>query len=462
MSNTKPSKKIITGFNLFLLKMFTDELIDNAANYLLSYAKAENGFFSQNVGVGRGATPATANAILALYVADKVSADRLNNLLDELFTFQYSSQAKYAYSFCTEEVSSCWATAKALHTILVINPKGINQSRVVYALKWLVESRNDDFGWGYRKNDPSRPYYTFFATQALAEAWALTTDEVFKKDCEKSLKETHDYIIKSRRKDGLWTNGQGDKACPVNTLMAMATLKLVEPFSPLTPADLQHWPSATFFIKESFTSPASWEGLTWNEPGIAYKRIEPFPPGKIDILLNIFDPFDEVIVFLVGWIRKNVIAVDKNSVGWLPIQAESDKPYSWSTAKCLLGLASFRNQISLYSKVKLHATLQERIGRQWKIVNKRIFTGSIISYAALSSGLYLFIIYNSLGKSFNKFFSQAVEFKDLADSVTSVILLFLPLLFIWAFTVDFIRHGTVNFTKIFTTIKTKIDKIKIE
>lgn len=372
--------------------MHTDELINNASNFLLKYAKAENGFYSQNIGIGRGSTPSTANAILALYTSEKMSDDALDNFIEELFSFQYSSQAKYAYSFCTEEVSSNWSTSKATYTILKTLPKYINQSRVIYALNWLIENRNDDFGWGYRKNDPSRPYYTFFVAQALLEARSLTQDEKLSVKYENILGEIHIYLS-SCRKGGLWENGSENEVCPINTLMAMATLKLIEPFSRRNSSDLKHWESSLSFIKENFMNSNIWKNWTWDEPGIAFKKIEPFPPGKIDILLNIYDPFDEVIIYLINWIRNNAIFADNESIGWLPPQSKSGAPYSWSTARCLLGLSCFKRSIQNNNILKDDNFQGTEVGGRWKIVNKELFTISMYFYAFILSIFYAVIIY---------------------------------------------------------------------
>lgn len=437
--------------------MHTDELINNASNFLLNYAKAENGFFSQNTGIGRGSTPSTANAILALYSSKTISDDTLNNLIEELFSFQYSSQAKYAYSFCTEEVSSNWSTSKAIYVILKTYPKYLNQSRVTYALDWLIENRNDDFGWGYRKNDPSRPYYTFFVAQALLEARYLLQDENLSLKYEKILEEIHLYLSNSCRKDGLWTNGSGNEICPINTLMAMATLKLIEPFSLRNNSDLKHWESSLSFIKENFMNSNLWKNWTWDEPGIAYKKIEPFPPGKVDILLNLYDPFDEVVIYLISWIRKNVIFVDKVSIGWLPPQSKVDKPYSWSTARCLSSLSSFKSSIQNCDRLKDDDFLGTKTGVKWKYVNKKLFTVSMYSYAIILTIFYSILVYKFINFPINNLF----DFKDLTNILGSFFLIIFPIILLWIFTFTFVNQGAVKMSEIFQTVKGKIDKIKI-
>jgi hypothetical protein len=431
----------------------TDELVDKAANFLLKYAKAETGFYSQGIGVGRGATPTTANAILALYDAGKISKDSLDNLIEELFTFQYPPEARYAYTFCIEEISSNWSTAKAVYTILKTSPQKINQSRITLALEWLTENRNNDNGWGYRKNDPSRPYYTFFAAQALLEAWLLTVEPGLKAKYEDVLNKICSYLTRCRLEDGTWTDGQGDTACPVNTLMAMATLRLLERVSGFSPESSKDWESSLTFIKENFMNPETWKNLSWEEPGISFKRIEPFPPGKIDILLNVIDPFDELIVYLIGWIRKNVIVVDHDSIGWLPVQAGAGKPYSWSVARILLSLSSFKRSVASYNKLKLIQPLEEKVGAKWRFVNKSTFKLSLVFYASLITILSLVITGMLLKDLFLPF-----EFKKVADNIFLLVLIVFLLSSLWVFTINFMKRGRANILEILSRVRHKMKR----
>lgn len=437
--------------------MFTlEELIDRASNFLLKYAKAETGFYSQSIGVGRGATPATANAILALHEAGKIFRDNVENLIEELFTFQYPPDARYAYTFCTEEVSSNWSTAKAIYTVLKTSPQKINHFRIIFALDRLIENRNSDNGWGYRKGDPSRPYYTFFAVQALLEAWFLTKDPRLRAHYEEVLEKASSYLTHCRLEDGTWTNGQGTTPCPVNTLMAMATLRLLERISGPISGSTKEWEFSLSFVRQSFMDPGTWERLSWDEPGISFKRIEPFPPGKIDILLNVVDPFDEVIVYLLGWIRKNVIVVDDSSVGWLPVQAKGEMPYSWSVARVLLSLASFKSSIVNYEKLRPDLSLEEKVGAKWKLVDRKLFQCTLIFYASLLSALLLVAIGFFMKSLFVPF-----RVENLVGNVSLLVVTVFLLSSLWLFTVNFVRKGSVNIVEIFTKVRDRIKRWSI-
>ncbi len=431
------------------------DLVGRSCRFLLRDAKAENGFYSQNVGVGRGATPATANAILALDAVGRLSDGERENLLNELFTFQYSAQAKYAYSFCTEEVSSNWSTAKAVYAVLQVAPERASESRVVYALDWLLEHRNADGGWGYRKNDPSRPYYTYFAVQALCRAWSSVTDVKLRSRYENALVSVDALLASSRGSDGLWSNGEGIRPCPVNTLMAIAAARSSWPVVQRASTD---WEDGTVleFIRGAFMSPERWESLTWDEPGIAFKRIEPFPPGKIDTILHVFDPYDDLVVYLIGWIRRNAIEHGQDAVGWQPPQSTSKTPYSWSTARCLLSLAGFQEavQTSVRAGRKQPAEVPRvALGERWQVVDRRAFMWVLYGYALLFTLLYVAWIARVVRGAVESLLSQAFRFIDLADFVGSVFLWVFPVVLLWAFTLRLAKKGSVRPGDVFASVK---------
>lgn len=440
----------------------TDSLINKASEFLLKYAKAENGFYSQDIKVGRGATPATSNAILALVYSGKIAKNELDNLIEELFTFQYSSRAKYAYSFCTEEVSSNWSTSKAISTIILTSPEKANLSKCVHAIDWLIENKNDDFGWGYRRNDPSRPYYTHFAAEAIIAMWKLTQNDILKEKYENTLEKINNYLINKRSWEGLWSNGQGNDPCPVNTLMALSTLKKLECIKPSNKNILNNQDHSIKFIKKYFMNPQTWTKLTWDEPGIAYKRIEPFPPGKIDTLLNLLDPFDELIIYLIGWIRDNAVTYKSDAIGWLPTQSDSKTPYSWSTARCIISLVYFKERIINGNIIPIKEKGRFVLSKKWKIVDKHLFVISNILTTIFLSILYISIVNLYIGESLRSIIKTPFDYKNIADSVTSIIIFLVPLLLIWIFSITFSRSGEVDFKRLFLKVKGVFGKYRLD
>ncbi|MCD6357783.1 MAG: hypothetical protein J7L75_04310, partial [Thermoproteales archaeon] len=161
-----------------------------------------------------------------------------------------------------------------------------------------------------------------------------------------------------------------------------------------------------------------------------------------------------VIIYLISWIRRNVIVVDEHSIGWLPVQAKTKKPYSWATARCLLSLACFRSSIAGYDKLvkpEIERPLQIKIARKWKIVDKKTFSVSLLFYAFAISVLYFVLLRASIKELFAPF-----ELKNAGNILKSFIFISFPIILLWAFSIIFMKRGRIDILRIFLKVGKKV------
>jgi nucleoside phosphorylase len=329
-----------------------DKILQKSANFLKCYAKDKNGygFFAQEPDSEYSfcVATSTANAILALFKSDFIDKNTLSIYIDELLNFQFK-EGNYKFCFCKEERPSCWATAKSVYVILETTPEKYNSLDIQGALKWLIENKNIDNGWGYIKGKISRPFYTFYVLQVLSKALKLDGRNQ-KKIYENQIQQTYTYLINSYKKE-YWSNGTDERPCPINSLFAVASLKIISetvPSNDIYKENLETIKKETFdLINDKLKVVNEWSNLSWKETQGGYtKLIEPFPPGKVDVLLYIDRKiYCDLIKNLIGYLYSNIINVDDNNIGWKVGEGEG-LPYSWTTAKSMLSFLEYKNAFS--------------------------------------------------------------------------------------------------------------------
>jgi len=314
-------------------------VIESACTFLLNYARTKDGFYPQQVGIEeKPVTPTTAVAILALYKTKKLAEHDYNTYIHMLLNLKDRTEK----SFCVNEGLSSWATAKALITLLSVDPNVVCNEDILA----LIKLQNEDGGWGYRPGYISRPFYTYFATKALI--LYLNANDLKRRNIktemieavEKSLKKANKFLQKIQLND-VWPRETGDKRpCPVATVMALGSLKLIQQYFKSEVRNADIFETSYLFIQK-LTKVKEWDRYGFGESGVAF-YVQPAPVDVIPVILEIYGKC-EIALYLVRWLIKNCKEY-KGTLGWCPLACkENENPYVWTTANAILSLQEWLN-----------------------------------------------------------------------------------------------------------------------
>lgn len=311
--------------------------------YLLkTYGRTENGFYPQIIGQGEAVAPSTANCIDAIQNCPNIKREYIKEAIDDLFSLQISS-GRNAYSWCANERSSVWATAKSLNTIIDYDLTLLSDKRVKESISWLSKqynSHNNGWGWGYQKNSPSRPFYTYFVLNCFLKAYKANPN----RDYFEIIKNIGKYLLKSQIEIGIWSNGSDNIPCAGNTAMALVGAKKIESTMQCKILDNQTYKVGSDFVEKTLNDQNNWLSLQWSEPVIAMD-IQFFPSGKVNELLQLFPPEHPLISKLINWLLENRTTYRASSAlkgwKWPPTETKEETPYTWSTALAVKSLVSY-------------------------------------------------------------------------------------------------------------------------
>ena len=172
--------------------------------------------------------------------------------------------------------------------------------------------------------------------------------------------------------------------------------------------------------------------------------------------IKIFDPFDEVVLNQLNWIRNNYMDY-KGTAGWIPIQSASKAPYTWSTARCLYGLAKYREAVSIeeFTNEKDKKVI---IGDRWQVVNKRSFRSLLIALTIIITLLYSIVLYKIFEAELFTILSKPVKIRSIFENL---IFWIIPILLVWGLSMSLIKRGNFNLLGVFESLKKGLSKIKL-
>lgn len=369
--------------------MKIQELIDKGCLLLTKYSRNEYGFYQQQIEVsGKPAAPTTANVILALYKAGKkdLSEYYINELL--------SLKDKATNLFCINEGLSVWATSKALITLLIVKPNLVNEEDVLA----LINLQNKNGGWGYRKDYASRAFYTYFVIKALTLFYTIRVESNIRGKIKNHLAKAKNYLLRSAISKGVW--GHGNNPCPIETLMAVGGLKLIEECLKTKKLIDDELLENSYLVIKRLKEISDWIVYRFGESGIPFS-IQPSPPDVIPVILEVYGK-EEVSLQLIQWLLNNYKKF-KDAIGWCPLKCgKRENPYVWTTALGILSLlewlgrSEWKHPPAVKERAVINLMRQEAKISGFNVINslKLKIILIILNVLAFASMVYLTYLFN--------------------------------------------------------------------
>lgn len=325
-------------------------LISKGAENLKKYGRislpnGSSGFAARKYNGNDLATPTQSTVICSLYDAGYLSDGEAKSYLQELKEMQIVSDTN-KYAWCREERASVWATTKALYAFLMVSPNHIEERYIRGSLEWLLNQRNSDGGWGYNCGSYSRQYYTYHVMSTKMLAYKSTSDNELKKELKKSLDDDIFFLMSLHVGNGKWKSDKNEEICPASTLFAMCALKKYDEIF-----------NTNYFVYDDFKNGIDYiriyiyemSTIVWKEDNLNW-NLEVFLPGKIDLLLELFDLSDDAIQRIVDYLKDSYI-IEKEMFGW-GLKKEG-VIYTWTTALAIKSLAIYLNHLKKQDITKL-------------------------------------------------------------------------------------------------------------
>lgn len=324
------------------------ELRERAIRFLVEHGIAEYGAIGRTTSSPFPSAATQGTVIVGLASSDLGRRLPEKHFVETFYQMLHRFDERH-YAWDNVEQISVWVTARALRGMLMISPGQAKDPRVRGALHWLVTQQNGDGGFGLKAKLPSRPVYTHYAAMALAEVLRTPDSTDQERVAVRALLDCGNYLIRARNHRSFrWRDGIGDDECPVSTLLAVNTLDTIRDATrgtgfetDVTKQRVRDWVAGAIIEANR----GFWE---FSERPYVNWVFEEFLPGRVDLLLALFDTDHAVFNWAISYLRNSWVR-EGDSVGWTYDNLR--EPVTWVTA---LGVQS----LSLYSAKRAEAPLR--------------------------------------------------------------------------------------------------------
>lgn len=351
--------------------------------------------------------------ICSLYESGYLDTNEIENYLLELKKMQIVSGVNF-HSWCNEERSSVWATSKSIIAFLTLSPNSIQEQFLMSSIDWLLQQRNSDGGWGYKKGSYSRPYYTYYVMMAEILAYNSTSDIKLKNELKDSLDKDIAFLQFLHFVGGKWKSANKENICPASTLMALCAMKKYDELFNTVYFDITNFNEGISFVRNFIIE---MQNIVWKEDNLNWE-LEFFLPGKMDLILQLFDISDNVTQRLKQYLVNSYV-VNDNEFGW----ALNNKKmiYTWTTGLAIKSLSIYLKNLKKQEIMKIeniendnknkledkYSKLREQYNKILVIVTSLvIFNGIYFIFLPNYKKIYDFLL--SLGINFNVIFSAII------------------------------------------------------
>lgn len=288
--------------------------------------------------IGEDLSAGTQSTVISgLYESGYLTQQEIENYLNELKKMQIVSGVNSG-SWCSEERSSVWATTKSLYAFLTVSPNLIQEPFITSAIEWLIEQRNPDGGWGYKKGSYSRPYYMYYTMITEMLAYTCMSNNELKMKLKESLNKDIMFHQSLHMGGGKWKSASCENICPASTLMALCTLKKYDELFKTSYFNYSSFNEGISYVREYIYKMPD---ISWKEDNLNWE-LEFFLPGKMDLVLQLFDISDSVTQNLLEHLKKSYIISD-DKFGWSLNKKEII--YTWTTALAIKSLSAYLSNL---------------------------------------------------------------------------------------------------------------------
>lgn len=298
---------LVKSINLFISRKVFPNLYDGI-EFLNRCQNPDGGVCGLIVGSESSLSP-TAHNVRAWIAAKSIVADQ------SLIQQKIDEAVKYILS----NVSSWNNLQRVPKCIIALLESGVeaNDSIVQQGAKFIIDQRNDDKGWGYRKGYETTPYFTYFAVTALKMVNSKKNATYIKEGIDKIYDD-----LRSRK----WDHSLINKA--------LGTLLLAEAkqrkYAKIVKANVEE-------LMDRVTEP--WEEdsyITEKEP---YFVLKFFTPKVLLLFISIrVFPLHRSIRKILNWLRDN----QRHDGGW---SWGTEQSVSWVTALSVFLLFQLAKEI---------------------------------------------------------------------------------------------------------------------
>jgi hypothetical protein len=321
-------------------------------------------------------TSTTATTLLSLYHIKAIDEQYINKFHDTLFWLkdntknsvvkEKNSEDRVAWD--VSESASVWATSLSLWALIDTKYKGDRLNEIKDAIIWLANQQKENGGWGFDIKSPSRIYFSALAIYTIQKSLKNITFSEDKREYLKKIKQVGlQYILEKKiqnENEIYWTTkiNQKEEPDPTTTLYAIMTL-----YKENKNKYKQTINMAINFLRHQLKDEI-WDCKKFiEETDTKYgtqKIIISFTPSFIIPLLRFgIDPYDEIIIKPLFWLRKNRL---KN--GW-SMPGYSKDTLSFATAYSLWAITLWHKyalnnlikNVSIIKPFKIVVKLRKRI-----------------------------------------------------------------------------------------------------
>lgn len=333
----------------------------------------------------------TAQTVRAWIAAKSIVADRslIQQKIDE------------AVNYIRSNVSSWNNLQRAPKCIIALLESGVeaHDSIVQQGAKFIIDQRNDDKGWGYRKDYETTPYFTYFAVTALK----MVNSNKYATYIKEGIDKIYDDL-----RSGKWDHTLINKA--FGTLLLAETKQ--RKYAKIVKANVKE-------LMDKVTEP--WEEdsyITKKEP---YFVLKFFTPKVLLLFISVrVFPLHRSIRKILKWLRDN----QRRDGGW---SWGTEQSVSWVTALSVFLLLRLAKEIEpasgetyseAYKSLEEIVSIKEDETKLEKIIenNKRLaflekdvglleklLGATLIGWTVFTSIVYFFFFRNMLTNIFEIF-----------------------------------------------------------
>ena len=321
----------------------------SARDFLLDCGLTEKGFLAREKDSNTYAAATHATCLIALNAIGLCDKEKKEELIDCLFLYQFKD-GDNAYSWCTDERSSIWATARCLYAALVCDPYMIKDVRILNAFHWLLIQKNDDGGFGYVKGHESRIIYTYYVFDAL---YLALTQEILsdskKQTYESELTSIYKSVFASHISLGVWGNVYGaETSCFASSILAVYILRKCEKYFNISILDKST--EKHFFSLVCSTNNKDIIHFLYSEKKSNW-IFDVYTPGLLDVFICVLGVEHEMVHYLHKFLLENFI-IEDNYTGWTVPQNTNIS--IWVTAVSLHSLCAYSREWSHNATKKLY------------------------------------------------------------------------------------------------------------